>query len=150
MRYTWLACGLIVAITASAEPGVPRAVKGAGIQSLDIDGDGMITLAEVEQGAPHLAERFSDLDTNNDGVLSNEEISAGRPMRGVRSIDADFAAADANSDGKLSRSEAKEMPIVSDFFNEMDTSSDGYVTMEEIHAHAKSHGPVVKHVGIDR
>jgi len=34
------------------------------------------------------------------------------------------------------------MPIVNDFFDEMDTNADGYVTIAEIHAHAKSHGPI--------
>ncbi len=148
MRYTLLACGLMVAITASAEPGVPKAVKG--IQSLDLDGDRMISLAEAEQGAPHLAARFAQLDTNHDGLLSREEIGSGRPgsVRIKRNIQDDFAVADKDKDGQLSQSEAEAMPIVSDFFSDMDASKDGYVTMEEIHAHAKAHGPIVKHVAL--
>jgi Ca2+-binding EF-hand superfamily protein len=151
MRYTLLTCALMVAISAFAEPGVPKAVK---LQALDTDGDKMISLAEAEQGAPRLASRFTELDANNDGLLSREEIAGSHPMRGVhvvRNIEEDFAAADGNTDGRLSRAEAEEaMPIVSDFFDEMDESADGYVTMEEIHAHAKSHGPIVKHTTISR
>lgn len=151
MRYILLVCGLIAAISASAERGMPKAVKG--FQSVDLDGDKMISLAEAEQRAPHLASRFAKLDTNNDGLLSRDELEAGQPMpavRVVRSIDEGFAAADGNKDGRLSRAEAEEaMPIVNEFFNEMDASEDGYVTMEEIHAHAKSHGPIVKHIAVD-
>lgn len=149
MRYTLLMCGLMVALGASAEAGHPRPLKG--FQSFDLDGDQMVSLAETEQVAPHLAARFGELDTNNDGLLSHEEIAAGRAMpapggRGIRSIEEDFTAADGNKDGRLSRDEAQGMPIVSDFFNEIDTSKDGYVTLEEIHAHAKAHGPVIKHI----
>lgn len=151
MRYLLLTCGLIAAIGASADPGLPKAVKS--FQSLDLDGDKMISLAEAEQGAPHLASRFAKLDSNNDGLLSREEMAAGRPTRGVRvvrSIDEDFSAADGNKDGRLSRAEAEgAMPIVSDFFDEMDASADGYVTMEEIQAHARSHGPILKHITVE-
>lgn len=148
MRHILLACGLMVAITASAEPGVPKAVKG--VQSLDLDGDQMISLAEAEQGAPHLAARFDQLDTNHDGLLSRQEISSGHSssVRIKRNIEDDFATADKDKNGQLSQSEAEAMPIVSDFFSDMDASKDGYVTMEEIHAHAKAHGPIVKHVVI--
>ncbi len=64
-------------------------------------------------------------------------------MRGVlvlSNLQDDFAAADSNADGKLTQAEADPMPIVSDHFDEMDTSADGYVTMEEIQEHARSHG----------
>jgi Ca2+-binding EF-hand superfamily protein len=148
MRHILLACGLMMSITASAEPGAPRAVKS--IQALDRDGDQMISLAEAEQGAPHLAARFAHLDTDNDGLLSREEIASAGPtsVRIRRNIEDDFAAADKDKDGQLSQAEAEAMPIVSDFFSDMDASKDGYVTMEEIHAHARAHGPIVRNVEV--
>ena len=59
-----------------------------------------------------------------------------------RSLEDDFAAADVNADGMLTRAEAQEMPIVSDFFGEMDSNADGHVTKNEIHDHARKHGPI--------
>lgn len=151
MRYILLALGVMVASSAFAEAGAQRSLKE--LQALDTDGDSMLSLAEAEQGAPRLASRFNELDTNRNGLLSRDEIAEGHAMHGVRfvrHIQDDFAAADTNTDGKLSEAEAGQaMPIVSDHFLEMDTSADGYVTMEEIHAHAKSHGPILRHVTMD-
>jgi EF hand len=144
MRYVLLTCGLTVAISAFAEPGVPNGPQE--IQALDTDGDKLISLAEAQQSAPWLASHFEELDTNHDGLLSSAELPERQPMRGVRftrNLEDDFSAADTNTDGRLSRAEADAaMPIVSDFFDEMDANKDGYVTTAEIHEHAKSHGPI--------
>jgi EF-hand domain pair len=143
MRYVLLTCGLMAAISAFAEPGAPKGPRG--LQTLDTDGDKMISLAEAQQGAPWLASRFNDLDANRDGLLSIEEVLERQPMRGervVHNIQDDFAAADSNADGRLSRAEGEAMPIVNELFDEMDTNADGYVTTEEIHEHARSHGPI--------
>jgi Ca2+-binding EF-hand superfamily protein len=152
MKHWLLTCGLMVAMSAFAEPGTPKGPKA--LAALDTDGDKMISLAEAQQGSPQLAARFNELDTNKDGLLSTEEVLEGRPMRGVRftrNIQDDFAAADGNADGKLSRSEAEAMPIMSDFFDEIDANADGYITMDEIHQHAKTRGPifVVKEPGVE-
>lgn len=144
MRCVLLTCGLMVAISAFAEPGVPKGPPQ--LQALDTDGDKMVSLAEAQQGAPSLASHFYELDTNHDGLLSSAELSERHAMRGVRfirNLQDDFSAADTNTDGRLSPAEADEaMPIVSEFFDEMDANKDGYVTTEEIHEHAKSHGPI--------
>jgi hypothetical protein len=147
MKYTLSACMLLVAMNAFAEPGVAKGPMD--LKALDTDGDKMISLAEAQQGAPRLASRFNELDTNHDGLLSMDEIAQGR-VHVTRNVEDDFAAADSNTDGQLSRAEADEaMPIVSDLFDEMDTSADGYVTIEEIRAHAKAHGPVRKRISME-
>jgi Ca2+-binding EF-hand superfamily protein len=144
MKYTLLTCGLLIAINAFANPGG----RGDGhmLRALDADGDRSISLAEAQAGAPDLAAKFNEIDMNKDGMLSAEEMESGLPMRKVRitrSMQDDFRAADANTDGRLTRAEAEEnMPIVSDFFAEMDGDSDGYVTQDEIHEHARKHGPI--------
>jgi hypothetical protein len=144
MKYTLLTYGLLMAARAlAADAGASG--SGKKLQALDTDGDRLISLAEAQAGAPELASRFSKIDANQDGFLSTDEVIAGRPARDVlihRSMPDDFAAADANADGMLTRTEAEEMPIVSDFFGEMDSNADGHVTQNEIHEHARKHGPI--------
>jgi hypothetical protein len=147
MKYMLPTCTLLVAMNAFAEPGMPRGP--IDLKALDTNGDRMISLPELQEGAPRLASRFNELDTNHDGLLSTDEMAAVR-VRVTRNIQDDFAAADSNVDGKVSRAEADAMmPIVSEHFDEMDTNGDGYVTVEEIHAHAKAHGPIRKLILMD-
>src|SRR5688572_11845104 len=135
MKYTLLTYGLLMASSALA----------ADTSALDTDGDRMISLAEAQAGAPELASRFSKIDANQDGLLSIDEVIAGRSARNVRvhrDLQEDFAAADANADGMLTRAEAQEMPIVSELFGEMDSNVDSHVTLAEIREHARKHGPI--------
>ena len=54
-----------------------------------------------------------------------------------RQIDARFAAADKNQDGKLTLEEAQQgMPKVAANFDKIDTQKRGYVTLEQIKAAA--------------
>lgn len=54
-----------------------------------------------------------------------------------RQIDAKFAAADKNQDGKLTLEEAQQgMPKVAANFDKIDTQKRGYVTLEQIKAAA--------------
>ena len=49
-----------------------------------------------------------------------------------------FAAADVNHDGKLTREEAAgKMPGVARNFDRIDKTKKGYVTLEDVQAHAK-------------
>jgi Ca2+-binding EF-hand superfamily protein len=45
----------------------------------DANGDGQLSLDEVQSKMPRLAERFSALDTDKNGQLSKEELKNGRP-----------------------------------------------------------------------
>jgi Ca2+-binding EF-hand superfamily protein len=143
MKYTLFTCGLLAAASAFADTGAPGGANK--FQALDIDGDHLISLAEAQAGAPELASRFSNIDSNQDGLLSIDEVIADQPARKVRfarDMQKDFAAADVNGDGMLTRTEAAEMPIVSDFFGEMDGNADGHVTQDEVREHARTHGPI--------
>ena len=54
-----------------------------------------------------------------------------------RQIDAKFAAADKNQDGKLTLEEAQQgMPKVAANFDKIDTQKRGYVTLDQIKAAA--------------
>lgn len=144
MKYTLLTCGMLMALNAFANPAGRG--EGPNFRGLDADGDRSISLAEAQAGAPELASRFNEIDANKDGLLSFDELETSLPMRKVRitrSMQDDFMAADVNADGQLTRAEADEkMPIVSDFFGEMDGNADGYVTQDEIREHARKHGPI--------
>ncbi len=50
---------------------------------------------------------------------------------GTTHLDRRFLAADANHDGGLDREEAKNMPMLSKYFDEVDTNKDGKVTRQE-------------------
>ena len=144
MKNALLVCATLMSFGAYADPA---AIGGpTTLRAIDTDADGLISLAEAQAGAPDLAAHFNELDANQDGMLSIDEIAAHQPMGNVRftrDLDADFTAADVDGDGKLSRAEAAaKMPLVNDFFGEMDADADGYVTRDEIRAHARKHGGV--------
>lgn len=50
---------------------------------------------------------------------------------GTTHLDQRFYAADANHDGGLDREEAKNMPMLTKYFDEVDTNKDGKVTRQE-------------------
>jgi hypothetical protein len=143
MKSMLVTFGLLAATSAFADTAAPG--NANKLRALDTDGDRLISLAEAQAGAPGLATRFNEIDANHDGFLSVDEVAAGQAMRKVgfgRAMQEDFKAADADADGMLTRAEAEEMPIVSDFFSEIDGNADGYVTQDEIREHARTHGPI--------
>ena len=51
-------------------------------------------------------------------------------------IEAAFARADTNGDGKLSREEAQRFPEIANRFDELDLDHDGFLSLEEFAAGA--------------
>ena len=47
-------------------------------KKLDTDGDGRISRAEAQAGAPRLAAHFDEIDTNKDGFITPDELKAAR------------------------------------------------------------------------
>jgi len=65
-------------------------------------------------------------------LLAITNLYAGESFRD-RQIDAKFAVADKNQDGKLTLEEAKQgMPKVAANFDKIDTDKRGYVTLDQI------------------
>lgn len=123
-------------------------------KQLDSDGDGSISKAEAEKGAPHLAEQFASIDANGDGKLTPEEMR--NAMKAHRAqcrqdpercraqmkerFEAAWKRADTDGDGTLSRGEAeKGMPRLARHFDQIDTDHDGRVTVAEVDAARARH-----------
>ena len=69
--------------------------------------------------------------------LAGASAANGQESFRDRQIDARFAAADKNQDGKLTLEEAQQgMPKVAANFDKIDTQKRGYVTLDQIKAAA--------------
>ncbi len=62
-------------------------------------------------------------------AASPAPASAGKTS--AKDLDAAFARADANKDGKLDKKEAEVMPAIFERFGQLDTDSDGAISREE-------------------
>ncbi len=52
---------------------------GEAVAELDANGDGMLSVSEVQAAYPDIsAETFSAVDTNSDGALDGAELTAGQ------------------------------------------------------------------------
>jgi Ca2+-binding EF-hand superfamily protein len=121
------------------KPCQQHAVGNGGLfNRLDTNGDGSISKAEFDA---FNAEHFKNLDTNKDGKISPDELRAVQNQfppnhemghgDGTTHLDQRFYAADINHDGGLDRNEAINMPMLSKYFDDVDTNKDGKVTRQE-------------------
>lgn len=100
-------------------------------KEVDTNNDSAISKAEFD--AFH-NKQFKKMDANGDGKISHEEMDAGHQKQagsGATHLDKRFQAADANHDGGLNREEAKAMPMLTMYFDEVDTNKDDQVTRQE-------------------
>lgn len=140
-----LSCMALTPLAAQAEDA-PDDRQGRGDErraALDTDGDGAISQAEAQAGAPRLAERFGELDADGDGRLTKEEMQAARSRnRGEMKAEADerYRSADANGDGSIDLNEAQiHMPRAAEHFGEIDADTNGLLTREEMRSAMQAH-----------
>lgn len=57
--------------------------------------------------------------------------AGGAGKASAKDLDAAFARADVNKDGKLDKKEAEMMPAISERFGQLDADSDGAISREE-------------------
>ncbi len=123
--------GLAVSLPAYAM-GPRDGAERPSFTELDANGDGQLTLAELEA---HGEARFAATDTDGDGLLSRDELIAAGAARVARGVDARLERFDDNEDGMLSANEADDMrprrPSPERIFGHMDADGDGVVTEAE-------------------
>lgn len=111
--------------------------KGTMFNSADANNDGAISKSEFDDYyAKHNNQHFTKMDANQDGKLTQNEMHKGHKApagatTGTTHLDRRFNAADADHNGGLNTTEAKHMPMLTQYFKQIDTNSDGQVTRQE-------------------
>lgn len=120
----------------------------------DTDGDGALSLAEMQAARPGMTEeKFAQLDRNGDGVVTRDEHPRGRhrgkaiDTNGDGNIDLaelqaarpgmtaeKFAQLDVNNDGLLSPDERPKRKNRGERFASLDTDGSGGVSLQEMQA----------------
>jgi Ca2+-binding EF-hand superfamily protein len=120
-----------------------RGGRGEHWAAMDTDGDGTISKAEADAGAPRMAERFAEIDADSDGHVTKDEMHAARARfhEGMQARGEErFRSADTNGDGSIDRAEAQQgMPRAAEHFGELDADSNGLLTHEELRAGMHKH-----------
>lgn len=103
------------------------------LKTFDRDGDGKVTLAEVQASR---ADKAKATDADGDGKLSADELIAADLARAKANIEARvkdrIATQDADGDGKLSAAELLLPPAPDRIFARFDADKDGAVTQAEL------------------
>jgi Ca2+-binding EF-hand superfamily protein len=124
----------------------------------DTNGDGFLTVAEAEKGAPMIAHRFYELDANKDGRVSLKEFNdfydtryeefRKKRLAAMNRLTQQFNKADLNHDDLLSMAEAeKGMPELAKCFAEVDANHDGMISLEEAKAFISTSASMRHHHG---
>jgi len=124
--------GLAVSLPANAMGPGDGAMQRPAFSELDLDGDGTLTLEEMQSAR---GARFAQADTDGDGNLSRDELLAGAAERMAIMIDRQMERFDDNEDGMLSANEMDDMrPRRADperMFSRVDADGDGVVSEAE-------------------
>jgi Ca2+-binding EF-hand superfamily protein len=103
-------------------------------EQLDTNGDGVITLEEIQAKA---GDKFAESDTNGDGLLDVAELTAAAERERSQMIERMMEKKDTNGDGMLSQEEmAPRNP--ERLFERADTDGNGAISLEEWEAAKKN------------
>ncbi|WP_238928791.1 EF-hand domain-containing protein [Alexandriicola marinus] len=130
----------------AAQGNGPDGTQGRGgmmaFETLDLDGDGIVTEAELAGAAEA---RFAEADLDGDGALSADELTAQAEARMAASL-ADRITGmierfDENGDGLIQPAEmADRGPDAGRFMARFDADGDGSVSAEEFDTARSDHG----------
>jgi Ca2+-binding EF-hand superfamily protein len=130
----WLLASALSVASAIYDVSLVSAQRFGGpdeFAKLDSDGDGTVTVAELEAG---FLARWTATDSNQDGKVTVDEFEAQSAARERER----FAKQDTNSNGLLERSEVSRMP--DEVFTKLDTDGSGTLTQAELAAGRPDHG----------
>lgn len=134
MTRTTLSVLLATAVAATvAGAAIAAPQSGATRQKIDLNNDGVIDRTEAA-AHPRLAASFDQLDKNRDGKLDASERphhrkgGHGRHGGGMDRV----VKADADGEGRISRTEAGSLRFIGDKFAEIDSNRDGYIVRSEL------------------
>lgn len=138
-----MACLALAAGAALAEEPMRGPPPEERWNALDTDGDGSLSRAEAEAGAPGMARNFERFDADADGRVTREEIAAARARRHeemrVRAEER-WRAADANGDGAIDLAEAQaKMPRAAQNFGRIDADGNGLLSRDEMRQSLRRH-----------
>ena len=142
MNSTVLIAAMAAGLTLTA---LDVSAAGRGLQhdapdfaTLDIDGSGTVTVAEIEAAGQA---RFDAVDTDGNGALSVEEMVAARDNGASRRAERMISRMDENGDGELQADEmTRRGPDAERMVSRADTNDDGEISEEEFDAVVKRHG----------
>ncbi|NIZ10134.1 EF-hand domain-containing protein [Pseudooceanicola sp. HF7] len=136
--------GFTAASFAQEGGDTPPASRALDFSQLDVDGNGELTLEEMQaHGKARAQERFAAADTDGDGKLSEADVAAHmKAMRAEREAQRDarrakhfLAERDADGDGLLSIDEmAPKGARAEKMFGRVDRDGDGVISAEEFQA----------------
>ena len=98
-------------------------------------------LLAVILATPFVALADDTATTTEEGVaheMHHEPLHVGDTAKHDKGSQ-EFAKADKNKDGKLTKKEAKAVPHISKHFDEIDADKDGTVDRDEVHVYMKEH-----------
>ncbi|WP_372571404.1 EF-hand domain-containing protein [Ruegeria jejuensis] len=130
MKHAGFIGGVVVLATAIAASGAMAKGPGKGVafEVLDADGDGQVTIEEVQAWQE---QRFTSVDTDGSGTLSLEELQAAGQTRANEKAAKMLERRDANGDGQLSQDEMPKRRDPSRMFDRMDANDDGSISQQE-------------------
>ncbi|WP_341368721.1 calcium-binding protein [Yoonia sp. BS5-3] len=129
-----LMAGLVMTAAAAQEGR-----KRPDFSAMDTDGDGSITLAEIEARS---ADRFTQTDTDGDGAFSAEELIAAAEGRNAERATRMLERFDENEDGLLQQAELpqRDGDRAARMFERVDADGDGMITQAEFDAAQETMG----------
>ncbi len=128
---TSIGAGVFAAGSLEARPG-NRGGERPTFETLDTDGDGMITQAEIDA---RWEERFQAFDPDGDGSVTLEEFKANMAAQAEERAERMFTQLDSDGDGMLTRDVLElrqgRTGRIGNFIERLDADGDGAISAEE-------------------
>ncbi|MCF6273020.1 MAG: hypothetical protein L3J37_07490 [Rhodobacteraceae bacterium] len=122
-----IAIGTTAALAEAREAGPRGGMERPPFETLDTNGDGNLTLEEMQQKSEA---RFAELDTNDDGELGKAELLTQAMNRAGETITRMLENKDKDGNGTLSLEEMSPRDL-GPIFERLDRDGSGDISLEE-------------------